>query len=270
MLALAHTGVPGLQDELPAPPAWLTRESLADGQSELAERATELQQRLAAGLEQVAAGDPQALPPEQRELAAAVAEAEPLVRAGSDHAREAAVQLTEGELRRVPESQAQSLSNLSDARERFLDVRGLIEAAHGEQLRISGIVSPPEAQEGEGAPDEYAPALRFVQQRNLDRTARLESKLQQRAAQLEALALATEEGTLPADQQAPDPQQLEDERKHIDIASQVLALAVGAMEGVGKGLAETDEVDWEWVRSDNAVALAHLESLLPTFTKKHL
>ena len=54
VLALAHTGVPGLQDELPAPPAWLTRESLADGQSELAERATELQQRLAAGLEQVA------------------------------------------------------------------------------------------------------------------------------------------------------------------------------------------------------------------------
>lgn len=265
VLALAQTVVPGLQDAMPEPPAWLTRESLADGQSELAERATELQQRLAAGLERVAGVDPAALPPEQRELAEAVSEAEPLVRAGSDHAREAALRLAEGEMRRVPESQAQSLSNLSDARERFLDIRGLIEAAHGEQLRISEIVNSPEAKEGQGAPDEFAPPLRFIQERNLQRTARLDSKLQQRGAQLDALALAVEEGTLPAEQEAPDPQRLADERKHIDIASQVLGLAVGAMEGVGKGLAETDEVDWEWVRSDTAVALEHLESLRRLF-----
>ena len=263
VLALLERGAPGLQDSIPEPPAWLTLDRLADGQTELAERATELQMRFAGGLEQAEAADPASIPPEQLELLAAVREAEPLVRSGSDHARRAAAQLAEGEIGPAPESQAQSLTDLSDARERFLDVRGLIEAAYAEEQRIAEIVNA-NGPEGDGLRGEFVPALRFAQERNLVRAARLDEKLRERAVQLDAVGAATEESP---DSSAPavDPDRLADERKHVEIATQVLALAVGGMDGVRKSLDAAPGVDWEWVRSDAATSLEHLERLRRLF-----
>lgn len=263
VLALLEGRAPGLQGTLPEPPAWLTVDGLADGQTELAERASELQMRFAGGLERAEVADPASIPPEQLELLAAIREAEPLVRSGSEKALSAAAQLAEGEIGRAPESQAQSLRDLSDARERFLDVRGLIEATYGEEQRIAEIVNAG-GSDGDGTRGEFVAALQFAQQRNLVRAARLDGKLRERAGELEALEPGgggTPDSTAPT----PNPQQLADERKHLEIATQVLALAVGGMDGVRKSLEGAPGVDWEWVRSDTATSLEHLERLRRLF-----
>jgi Ca-activated chloride channel family protein len=264
VLALSEQAAEGFEEGLRAPPAWLTLDSLADGQTHLAERATELQLRFAAGLAQAQAADTESLPPEQREFLTALLEAEPWVRSGSEHAQTAAALLAAGELRDAPESQAQSLADWSDARERFLDIRGLIEATHGGQARLAEVVNAdgPAGDEFRGV---LQPGLEAAQERNLGRAARLADKLGERAAGLDTQVAAAEAGANAPDAPALDPESLAEEQKHVELARQVLALAVGGMDGVRKGLTGTPPVDWEWVRSDTATAIEHLETLRRLF-----
>ncbi len=267
MLSLFEHAAPGVADPPPAVPPWLSIETLAEGQGALAERAAELQRRLAAGLEHAPAALA-ALPPEQVELLEAVREAEPLVREGSEHARRAARGLGEGTLEGVPKSQGRSLGALADARERFLDVRGLIEAIYAEEQRIAEVVNT-DGPEADGRRSEFVPILRTAQQKNVDRGERLGGKLRARAAKLEALAAASEAGALDPSAPPTDLQRLEEDRKHLEIASQILTLALGGMEGVRQGLGEDatdpETIDWEWVGSDTAKAIEHLETLRRLF-----
>jgi hypothetical protein len=267
LLSLSGRDLPGLSEALPPVPPWLTIASLADGQISLADRASELQLRFAAGLEHANA-DPASIPPDQVELIEAVRQAEPLVREGTEYARTAATALEEQALEAVPESQRRSLTALGDARERFLDVRGLIEATHREEQQIAQIVGAegPDAAVGRA---EFLPELRVAQQRNLTRGERLERKLGARGEQLEAAAAAADQGNVDPNAPPPDPQRLEEERKHLDIAQQILTLALAGMDGVREGLGDESlgeaRVDWDWVRSDAAKALEHLETLRRLF-----
>ena len=94
-------------------------------------------------------------------------------------------------------------------------------------------------------------------------------RLRARAAKLEALAAASEAGALDPSAPPTDLQRLEEDRKHLEIASQILTLALGGMEGVRQGLGEDatdpETIDWEWVGSDTAKAIEHLETLRRLF-----
>ena len=273
LVALSQREIPGLADKLPPVPAWLSVEGLADDQGALAERTDELRARFAAGLEHAAAADASQIPPEQVEMLAAVREAEPLVGQAAEAARAAASALTAGTLDDVPESQRRSLEALGAARERFLDVRGLIEALYQDEKQIADVVRADDPQ-AVARREEFVPAVRTAQERNLERATRLAGKLADRQARVEAQAKAAAEA--PADPQAdpktrpPDPARLEQDRKHLEIATQVLALATDAMQGVDEGLghdaqAPPPKIDWEWVRSDSAKALDHIDTLRRLF-----
>jgi hypothetical protein len=265
--------VPGLQQVLPEPPAWLSTETLADDQTSHAERSDELQRRLLAGLEQAGDGDLSALPPEQAELLQAVGEAEPFVRAATQHSQQAASFLRDEELSEAPGSQRAALRALAEARERFLDLRGLIEAAHRAELQIGQILAfDAESPSGEQPPvqtrGEYLPSLRVAQAANLVRGERLEAKLTSEIGRLSQEMLAVEESAPPsANVQPPDPEALAQRRKQLDVATQLLTLALAGMDGVQRGLAAESPStgDWEAMQREARQAVDHLEALRRLF-----
>ncbi len=266
ILALSQQQVPGRV--LPPLPSWLDVEGTAEGQASFAERISELSARFEAGLAQADAADPASIPSEQVELLAQVREAQPFIHEADDHARAAAVSLDAGEVDAAPESQGQTLRALAEARERFLDVRGLIEAIYDDERQIAEVA----ATEGEDAAqhrNEYVPALRAAQAGSLGRAERLAGKLAAQADELAALAAALEAGVVDPDSPAPDPETVADQREHLEIAGKVLALAHKDMAAVGKGLGDPDvapeTVDWEWIRSDSASAVEHIETLRRLF-----
>ena len=71
----------------------------------------------------------------------AVREAEPFVRAAREHSQRAASQLRAEELAEAPGFQREALTALADARERFLDLRGLIETTHRAERQIEQIMA---------------------------------------------------------------------------------------------------------------------------------
>jgi Ca-activated chloride channel family protein len=281
-LSLGARALPGAAEALPPVPAWLTRAGLADDQAALADRAAELQQRFAAGLEGASAAG--ALPPEEAALLASVREAEPFVRKGSEQARRAAERLAAADpLEGALESQRRSLEALAEARERFLDVRGLVEALYGEEQQIAQVVDAG-GREADAARGEYLPVLRLAQARNLLRSARLERKLEERAAALQqALSAPPDPDAVDPSQPPPDPARLAEEQQHVEVATKVLALAAASMQGARKGLGDdgpveaerseadrsetqrSETADWDWVRSDVAASLEHLETLRRLF-----
>lgn len=270
LVSLSQKQVPGLADSLPPVPPWLTVEGLADDQTALAERTDELHARFAAGLEHAATADPASIPPEQAEMLAAVREAEPMVGQAAEAARKAAAGLEAAALDDVPERQRHFLEALAGARERFLDVRGLIEALYQDEKQIAEVVRA-EGPDAEARREEFVPALRTAQTRNLERATRLQAKLADRQASLEAAASAAPDAGANPKVPPPDPERLEQDRKHLELASQVLTLARGAMDDVHKGLVDakpdagTPEIDWDWVRSDAATAVDHIETLRRLF-----
>jgi hypothetical protein len=229
----------------------------------LAERVAELQSRFAAGLEQADGADPASIPPEQAQLLAAVREAEPLLRQGVEHASAAAAALEQGDLASAPDRQGLAIVALADARERFLDVRGLIEAIYADEQQISQVAT---SEDPALDRNEFAPTLRAAQGRNLARAERLGDKLRGQAEELAAVAEAHEQGSLDPDTPAPDPQTVEEQRQHLELAGKVLDLARSDMQAVRKGLGESgSQIDWEWVRSDSASAVEHIETLRRLF-----
>ena len=194
---------------LPAP---LSTKSLAEAQTRLAERIGELDLRMRAGLD--AESDPPAGDAEAEALWAAIEGAAPLISHARDRSWDAAAEL---ELRASAEAslaQREALRALADARELFLDLRGVVEAAYAAQALIEGLLAGQE----EALLHEARPALAEAQRGNLARGARLEELL---AREREAAAAAAdgEEPTAGA----------ETERERLELAARLLPLAVGAM-----------------------------------------
>ena len=118
-------------EEQPTPPAWLTREYLVEAQESAAERTGELDARLQAGLAQGAPAGAEAA----RQLEA-VGAAEPLVKQGHDALTRAAREL-EQDLQAALQAQIEGIGALREARESFLDLRGLIETLYADEKRIT-------------------------------------------------------------------------------------------------------------------------------------
>jgi Ca-activated chloride channel family protein len=240
-------------------PAWLTVESLEEGQRALAERTDELHARLGAGLDESV--DP-GLPPEQQELRIAVQEAEPFVGEGAKHLNQAARDLGGENLRGALLGQHDGRLALLEARERFLDLRGLIESTRSDEKQIESLLASEK-----GAPDaerrEYLPALRSAQATNLERAQRLGSKI---AAQLERLETGS---------QAPGPGNgatdaaAATEAKRFAVAERLLALALEGMRAtrdeLGSKPSATTAEGWKRAHAAAARTVAHLDSLRRLF-----
>ena len=245
-LAAARSELPGGAQPPPVPP-WLSDASLRDDQQNVADRTGELDQRLLAGLQQAPPEDPQ-----QQALLEAVAAAEPLVAAASASFASAAEALESGAPETALPHQREGVVALTDARELFLDLRGLIEATYADERRIEAVLSA----EGDAAAairQEYLPALREVQVRNVARAERL-------ASELDAAAQAPPSSP---DGGAPDPEAAAIQQKRFLLAGQLLTLTLGRMDDVNLALA--GEGDWPAAREAGRAAVEHLEAMRRLF-----
>jgi Ca-activated chloride channel family protein len=245
-LAAARRELPGGMEPPPIPP-WLSDASLRDDQQNVADRTDELDRRLLAGLQQDPPADPQ-----QQALLDAVGEAEPLVASASASFASAAEALESGAPEAALSDQREGVVALTDARERFLDLRGLIEATYADERRIEAVLSA----EGDAAAatrQEYLPALRELQARNVARAERL-------AGKLEAAAQAPPPSP---DGGAADPEAAAIQQKRLLLAGQLLTLALGRMDDVS--LALLGEGAWPAALAGGRAAVEHLEALRRLF-----
>ncbi|MDJ0864636.1 MAG: VWA domain-containing protein [Myxococcota bacterium] len=251
--AALEGSLPLPEERRPEPPAWLTPKLLLETQQGLAERTGELHARLEAGLTQAGAAsqsDPQA----ERTLAR-VREAEPFVRSGSEAMADAVAPLEAGRTPEALEAQQQALRALLEARERFLDLRRLIESAHAAQTQIGAGLAVEEA-----ARAARLPRLAEAQIGNLERAGRIEQQIAEERATLEAGAAAPDA----------DPQALEGQRQRLELADGLLAGAQAAMRTTRDELVaaagEAPEGEpAEAAREASERALARLEALRRLF-----
>jgi hypothetical protein len=251
LLAASRSPPPAREEPL-EPPRWLTLESLAEGQSSVAERTEELDQRLRAGLEvPVQSDDIRAL----EKVQAAAREAQPFVSTGHTHLAQAARALEDDDLRRALGEQAVGIQALLDARERFLDLKGLIEAIYVDERRIKDIA---------GSEEENADALRekarrgmyAAQEKNLERSQRLERMMEE---EKENIAAQTEEAS---------EEERAQERRRLEVAGELLSSAREMMTRVRDHLGDPEEGDaanWLAVHNASAGAVRHLEGLRRLF-----
>jgi hypothetical protein len=260
-LAATLGAIPGLAAP-PAAPAWLTLEGTSEDQVGIAQRAAELHERLRAGLDSAAAAPPD---PGQQALLDQLFEAEPFVGQAGERLSEAAAALDAEDPLGALEAQRAGIEALLEARERFFDLRRLIEATATDERRILGVLVS-DADEALAARDEFLPILRGVQAKNLERAERVEEKL---AAEGERVAAALGVSPDPMGGQASDPANLAQEQERLDLASQLLTLALGAMDDVQRALGDADEAaaraEWENAQRASLRAVTHLEELRRIF-----
>jgi hypothetical protein len=248
-LASSRRELPGLSEPAEVP-AWLTAESLGDDQRYAADRAAELDQRLLAGLEQGSA--PSA---DQQALFDAVQNAEPLVANAASSLTEATAALDSDAPEQALPHQRDGLTALAEAREWFLDLRGLIELAYSDERRIEQVLAA-EGAEAEAARKEYLPAIRELQSHNVARADRLAGKLE---------AAANAPPTPGLDGSTPDAEAAEIQQQRFELAGQLLTLALGRMDAVEIALAEGGTVKWSEGHEASRSAVDHLEALRRLF-----
>ena len=271
--ALAAEGqtLPGSQQPV-QPPAFLTPESAQIDNDRVRERVEELAGRLEAGLEQAAhqANDPAGMaappPPEQQSLLEAVAEAAPFVSAAGRGLEGAGQSLGTKDYLEAIDAQRAAGEALSEARERFFDLRQLLEASYEDQQRISDIASSEEAEIAR-LRDEFAPGMRELQSKNIGRGERLDTMLKQQSEELEAASAAA------ATQAQSDPAAAEEaaaasesQRERLGIASGLLASALGKMDDADNALGnDDDDASWPQVAEAAGQAAQHLEMMRTLF-----
>ncbi|MEE8141658.1 MAG: VWA domain-containing protein, partial [Planctomycetota bacterium] len=190
---VALQGSLGNSEELNAPPPWLNLKYLQESQEGVSERTHELQLRLLAGLEEnEASSQPEDEPgPEEdpqvaqqqaqlKRFLEQVREAEPFVTKGNENMLLAKEALQREELGKSTEKQWQGIQALLGARERFLDLKGLIETLYADERRIQGGLN---AYKEELDP-ELLPALRDGQDKNIERSERLREQLARELVEL--------------------------------------------------------------------------------------
>lgn len=242
-LAIADLGLalaPGADPAAAVPPeapAWLTSDYLAEAQAEIAQRTGEIDARLQAGLDQAESVQD----PEQIEVLERVGEARPHVEAAVGHFETARQSLESDQPMEALEPQGQALTALIRAREQFLDLKRLIEVAYADQQRIDQILSP-EADVANGPIAEYGPALRAVQQQNLERARRMGPMIEDERLKLQSELAGQEDG---AGDEATEHQAMQ----RFDLADSILALTESSMKGAAESLAALGESDEALVAS---------------------
>ncbi|MFP8878051.1 MAG: VWA domain-containing protein, partial [Myxococcota bacterium] len=249
MLTASRRGLPGAAAAQKAP-VWLTAESLQLDQQQVVDRIQELDQRLLAGLQQEPGPDPAA-----EEMLASVRDAEPFVASAQSHFEAAVTAIESTELSEALPSQLEGIVALGDARERFLDLSGLIEATYTDEKRIGRVLSAL-GEQAAAARDEFLPTLREVQQRNIDRAERLEAKLKTEAAK-----------PRPPEQTETDPDADAIRAQRFELAGQLLTLTLAQMDEVQLALGSDAGTQVSWSRASEAAAatIGYLESLRRLF-----
>ena len=231
-------------------PPWLTEESLRDDQQSSADRAAELDRRLLAALEQGSVPSP-----DQQDLFYAVQSAEPLVAGAAASLAEAAAELDSGSPERALPRQREGLVALAQAREWFLDLRGLIELTYSDERRIEQVLAA-EGDEAEAARSEYLPAIRELQDHNIARAERLGKELG---------AAASASPTPRPDGSMPDAEAAEIQQQRFELAGQLLTLALARMDDVTLNLDESGALEWSEGHEASRSAVDHLEALRRLF-----
>ena len=248
-LASSRRELPG-RTSAPEVPPWLTEESLRDDQETSAARAAELDQRLRAALEQ------ESLPSaDQQALFEAVQNAEPLVAGAATSLAEAAAELDSGSPEHALPHQREGLAALAEAREWFLDLRGLIELTYSDERRIEQVLAAA-GDEAEAARREVLPAIRELQNHNIARAERLGDKLEEAAS---APPTPGPDGSMP------DAETLEIQQQRFDLAGQLLTLALARMDDVKINLGESGSPKWSEGHESSRSAVDHLEALRRLF-----
>lgn len=234
-LSLAIEG--GGYDGPPRP--WLDDAWLADTSNALSDRTAELAEGMKAGLEgaaaQVAAGEEE-LPPDQRSFLEAVGEAAPLLADASEAFTRVHQALDSGDVLGALPAEREAMTALVDARERFLDLRRLIDLAWQDETRLAQVLTPnPEAEEPLEAEDllELTPAAQELQDRNLDRARRLATALDDAEAMLPDADDASAGAPAP---DGPSPEEVAAQRERLELAETYLLTARAAMGRASDGL----------------------------------
>ncbi len=272
----AETPVAGPADTLREPPAWLTREYLQESQSSLTERTNELTARLQAGLDERKsrpAGPPtdeqQQQHAQTERLLTMVREAMPFLTAGQA-AFEAAGETLASDpkpgladppglvFEQAAQRQREGIVALRDARERFLDLRGLIELAYARQQQIQELLPapiPPDAQDAkddtekpkaEPPPASHAAnisAAQQLQQDNLDRSQRIARLIDEGLAALPKPAAAPDDAKTKPKPADPAKQQAAAERQQLELAQPLLDAARREMNAAADSLAKSSAAE---------------------------
>ena len=260
-------------EQTKAPP-WLTLEYLQESQKSLQERTQELHQGIVAGLAQSAQPPPGETPepsppaPEQETLVRALKKAEPLIGQAATAFATAQTALEANTVAEAIPPQSAALAGLAEAREYFLDLRGLIERARQDENRIASFLHP-KAQTGDpsGRPDaiELYPSALELQEINLARAQRLQEQIvMARDKAREAVqtippdpAQASGQGpakTPPSEEASPDQEQLKNTLKRMEQADELQTRLLRQM--------KTARLDLERLVDQPPVSSAESEAVL--------
>ena len=217
-------GVAGAKPGSAGHPAWLDAQYLAESQDEVAQRSAELEAKLLAGLESGSAPEE----PEQALFLERLRAAQPHIARATEDLVEGSLALGEERLIEAGQRQVSAVDALAEAREQFLDLKGLIDVAHTDESRIAGVLDPQETP-SENDLREFAPTLGALQTRNLERVQRMARMVEQMQRELDG---ATPPGES-SDASGEDP---EAERQRLKLAEGILALTESSMTGASESL----------------------------------
>ncbi|NOY24252.1 MAG: hypothetical protein GXP62_00100, partial [Oligoflexia bacterium] len=167
---------------VPALPSWFSADSLDEEQGTIADRAGEIAARLDAASQAEAPEDEK-----QQRLLALATEAAPFVHTGVEHMAQARQALVSGSVGQAILPETQALSSLSEALERFSDLRTLVDLAWTTQDQITTLMDPSQGDASLSAADRMQAVAEGVS-RNRSRLERLKPLIADDRAKAQAAA----------------------------------------------------------------------------------
>ena len=234
--AALERGVEGLTEPVTAPD-WLTPKYLAEAQERVELRTAELHMGLEAGLDaydpDAAAGDAAEDPAraaKEAKLVEKLRVATPLIEGAQRSFATATGALSAAELNEAVPAQRAALQALAEAREQFLDLRGLIELVYGEEATVANLIAEEThseiADDGSARPSPSPNDLiglgAATHLRNVERTVRLDEMIG------DALVEALESDANAANSETPAPS-ADQQRQFFEHAHELLRLAQDSM-----------------------------------------
>ncbi|OIP36536.1 MAG: hypothetical protein AUK47_14950 [Deltaproteobacteria bacterium CG2_30_63_29] len=168
----------------PQAPAWLTEAFLSETQGDIKERNAELLMRLQAGTQ--SPQDPAAPPdPDKARLLQSATEAIPLLQTADQAMSDTVDRLTESKLSEASQKELEALVALSQAMERFADIKSLIEIAYSEQQQVVALLKLDDPAQQPLSAEDREQTLNDAAGRNIERLTRLEGFFADELAKLD-------------------------------------------------------------------------------------
>ena len=205
----------------PPVPSWLDSAYLEEAARSLAERTSELNAKVSAGLGQ----GHEATDPQQQKAMEALEAAQPHIEVAAGRLAEAADALGRNETEQALKDELASLQALAEAREQFLDLKGLIETTWADESRIHAILQNEESE----ALAEMTQALAELQKRNLERAQRMGRLIEEQDEELAGASSGPE---------APTEEEITAQKEKLELANGILALVESAMRGAQESVQE--------------------------------